>query len=286
MIANYQSRRRSVIGFIRVLQRLIIWIFLFCGAAMGEVQSDWAKIAQNPMADIIRMPVENHFDFGYGHKDQVKYSCVYNPSMVAELSVHWNIVNRLHLPFVYQPGTVSGEKDSFGIGDTTYESFFGPTGDRTFYWGFGPAFQIPTATDNQLGTRKWSTGLAGTGTLVKGPIVAGVRANHLWSFAGKDDRPDVNRSTVEYYLYANLGQGWWVGTSPVNIADWEAASGEEWTIPVGGGFGKVVMNGRIPINLKLEAYSYTRAPPDSADWLLMLGIELLLSEENLFKQIN
>ena len=255
---------------------------LLCCAVAAEEPSDWAKIAQNPMADIIKMPIENHFDFGYGHKDQVRYRMQYKPSMVSGLSEHWNMVNRLDIPFVYQPGTVPGEKDSFGFGDTTYESFYGPAGERVFYWGFGPAFQIPTATDNQLGNKKWSAGIGGTGTLVKGPLVAGVRANHLWSFAGDKNRPDVNLTTIEYYLYANLGNGWWIGTSPVNTVDWEAD--EAWTIPLGGGFGKVITNGRRPVSLSLEAYTDPEAPQYEADWSLMLNIEFLFTPDSLLKQ--
>jgi hypothetical protein len=257
---------------------------LLCGAVMAETAPDWAVLAQNSMADVIKMPLGNQFDFGYGHKDQVRYSLLYTPSMVSELTDHWKIVNRFDISFIYQPGTVPGEKDSFGFGDATYESFVGPSGERTFYWGAGPAIQIPTATDNQLGSRKWSAGLAGTGTFVKGPIVAGARFNHLWSFAGNSDRPDVNLTTFEYYLYANLARGWWIGSSPVNTANWEAVSGEEWTVPVGGGIGKVVVPNRVPINLKLEAYSYVEAPPDTADWTLMLSFEFLFTADLLFMQ--
>ncbi|VGO17874.1 hypothetical protein PDESU_06476 [Pontiella desulfatans] len=254
------------------------------GTPWAAGPSDWARVAQNPMADAMKLPIESQFEPGYGNKEQLKYSLLYHPSMVSQVNEDWIVANRLNLPFIYQPGREAGEKDSFGLGDTTYESFMGPVGERSLYWGVGPAFQLPTATDPQLGTRKWSAGLAATATLVKGPIVAGIRANHLWSFAGKDDRPDVNLSTIEYFLYANLGKGWWVGTSPVNTANWEAASGETWTIPLGGGIGKVVIPNRIPVNLKLEAYSYTEAPAGSADWSLMLTCEFLYTAESFFKR--
>ena len=82
--------------------------FLLCCAVVAEEQSNWAKMAQNPMADIIKMPLENHFDFGYGHKEQVRYRMLYKPSMVSALSEEWNMVNRLNMPFIYQPGTVPG----------------------------------------------------------------------------------------------------------------------------------------------------------------------------------
>ena len=251
--------------------------------ASGEA-SDWAKNAQNLMADMLKLPVENHFDFGSGHKNATTYRLNLQPSMPSDFSDDWILINRLDIPFLYQPGRIPGEKDSFGLGDTTYESFLGPSGERAVYWGIGPAFQIPTATDNQLGSKKWSAGLSGTGNLVKAPVVACIRANHLWSFAGKDDRPDVNLSTLEYFAYFNFGKGWSIGTSPVNTANWEAASSDIWTLPVGGGIGKIIMSGQMPINLKLEAYHYLESPSNTADWTAILSIELLLPQEIFFKK--
>ncbi len=257
-------------------------VFISTGLWADE-QTFWAKKAQNPLSDLIKYPIIARFDFGYGHKDAVNSTTSLRPSMVADVSKHWNLVNRLDLSFKYQPGRTLGEKDSFGMGDTTYEGFFTPSNDWKIDWGIGPAFQIPTATDPQLGTRKWSAGAATAVNTEAGPFVFGLRARHLWSFAGKDDRPDVNRTAVEYWLYANLGNGWWIGTSPVNMADWETSSEDRWTVPLGGGFGKVVRQ-RIPINLKLEAYSFAELPNDLADWSVMFSLEYLLPENALFKR--
>ncbi len=262
-----------------------IHALLCCLAATGPVQAkepaDWAGMAQNPLADVMKLSVDNRFD--QGNTGRTKYTLGLQPSFVSNFSKHWKMVNRLDLPIIYQPGIAPGENDSFGLGDTTYESFYAPVGQQIFHWGAGPAFQVPTATDNPLGTKKWSAGLAGAGLLAKGPLVAGLRANHLWSFAGKSDRPDVNLSTIEYFAYLNLGRGWWLGTDPVNTANWEAPQEERWTVPVGGGFGKVVMRGRQPVNLKLEAYSFVEAPSTGPDWTVLFGIQLLFPDNLLFK---
>jgi hypothetical protein len=263
---------------------LVVILILMGKSAFANYPAEWAEVAQNPMADIIKLPIGNEFNFDSGHKNATTYTFRLNPSMPSDFSGDWSLINRLDIPFLYQPGRVHGEKDSFGLGDTTYESYFGPSGKRIFYWGVGPAFQIPTATDNQLGTKKWSAGLSGTGSLVKGPVVAGIRANHLWSFAGDDDRPDVNLSTIEYFAYYNFGRGWWIGTSPVNTANWETSKNDVWTAPLGGGIGKVVMSGRMPINLKFEAYHYIESPSNSAEWSALFTLQLLLPEDILFKK--
>lgn len=265
------------------LNTLGITILLAASLATADEPTYWAQEAQNPMAEVMKLPIENRFDAGYGYKDALNYRLSFQPSMVSEMSKDWNMVNRLDVPFMYQPGRTPGEKDSWGLGDITYESYYGPSNTRKIFWGFGPAFQIPTATDPQLGTKKWSAGLAGTAAVVQGPVVAGVRVNQLWSFAGDDERPDVNQMAFEYFLYANLGSGWWIGTSPVNFANWEAEPDQTWTIPIGGGFGKIV-GSRVPLNLKLEAYGYADAPDNDADWSLMFGLEYLIPENSLFKR--
>ncbi len=259
--------------------------FLLTSPLMASDElSDWTMRAQNPMADILKLPIENLFDFDSGHKTATTYILDFKPSMPSDISDDWILINRLDIPFFYQPGRVPEEKDSFGLGDTIYESFLGPSGERTVYWGIGPAFQIPTATDNQLGSKKWSAGLSGAGSIVKGPVIAGIRANHLWSFAGKDERPDINQSTIEYFAYVNFRNGWSIGTSPVNTANWEAGSSDIWTILLGGGIGKTVMNGRMPINMKLEAYHYLESPSNTAEWSAIFSLELLLPENIFFKR--
>jgi hypothetical protein len=273
MEVNRKAFGRSICAGLAVL----------CGTAQAAVQTGWEHVAQNPLADVMKLSVDNRFEQGYGHADRTKYVLGLRPSFVSALSEEWKMVNRLALPIIYQPASTPGENVAFGLGDTTYESFYAPTGQRTFQWGAGPTFRIPTATDNPLGSRKWSAGLAGTGLFEIGPVVAGLRANHLWSFAGKSDRPDVNLSSIEYFAYLNLGDGWWLGTDPVNTANWEAPQDERWTVPVGGGIGRVIMRGRQPVNLSLEAYTYAESNSMGPDWTVQLGIQLLFPEELLFR---
>lgn len=252
-------------------------------ATPEEEKREWAASAQNPLADIIKLKKGYFFSPGYGHKDQVDFTHLYTPHMTSSLNRNWNMINRVDFPIKYQPGTYPGEKDSFGLGDTTYEGLFSPSGHKTAFWGLGAVLQIPSATDNQIGTKKWSAGPAVSMSFSKPSFVAALQANHLWSFAGKDERPDVNRTAIEYSLFYNFGDGWWIGTSPVNTADWEISSDETWTIPVGGGFGKVVGN-KQPVNIGLEAYSYVEAPDYQADWTLMITFEFLASANSLFME--
>ena len=59
--------------------------------------------------------------------------------------------------------------------------------------------------------------------------------------------------------------GWYLRTSPVIVADWNAGSlRNTWTVPVGGGAGKVLRVGDVPIDVSLAAYWNAIRPATAA----------------------
>jgi hypothetical protein len=64
----------------------------------------------------------------------------------------------------------------------------------------------------------------------------------------------VSALTIQPFFNYNFDRGWYVTTSPVITANWQAESGDQWTVPIGGGFGRVFNVGRQPINASLSAY--------------------------------
>jgi hypothetical protein len=57
----------------------------------------------------------------------------------------------------------------FGLGDIQPSFFLTPARVDQWTWGVGPAFQLPTATANELGTGKWSAGPTGALIYTEGP---------------------------------------------------------------------------------------------------------------------
>ena len=49
------------------------------------------------------------------------------------------------------------------------------------------------------------------------------------------DQPDARADFVNY----NFAEGWYATTSPNITANWKAANNNRWTVPLGGGFGKI-----------------------------------------------
>ena len=131
----------------------------------------------------------------------------------------------------------------------------------------GPVFQFPTATDELLGTEKWSVG---PDFVVFLSDRAHARNNrlfnlNLWSFAGDEDRANVNAMTLQPFLNYNLPKGWYLKDEPPNYGP----PPPRWTVPVGGGIGRIFKIGHQPINASIEAYYNVETPDDTgANWQL------------------
>ena len=110
-----------------------------------------------------------------------------------------------------------------------------------------------------------------------GPWVVGLLANNLWSYAGNDDRKPVSRFLAQYFVNYNLPDAWYLTSSPIITANWGAeGKGNKWTVPIGGGFGKVFRIGRVPFNGNVSAFTNVVRPNAGADWTFRIQLALLL----------
>ncbi|WP_204137772.1 neuromedin U [Halomicronema sp. CCY15110] len=245
-------------------------------AADGEAsgQADLAKASQNPIASLISVPLQNNTNFGVGEFDRTSNILNVQPVIPVPLSDSLTLVNRTIVPIAYQPELAPGLNSAFGLGDINYTGFFVPNTTGNFTWGVGPSIVLPTATDTVLGTGKWSVGPAAVGLVSQGPIVAGALVSQLWSFAGDDDRSDVSLLTIQPFFNYNFEGGWYATTSPIISANWEADD-DTWTLPIGGGAGRVFNIGRQPVNASVQAYWNVIKPDGAADWTLRAQLTLL-----------
>ena len=134
-------------------------------------------------------------------------------------------------------------------------------------WGVGPSLTVPTATDDSLGSEKWSAGPAAVALAMPGNWVVGTLIRQLWSFAGDDDRQDVNQTLIQPFVNYNFPGGWYAVSSPIITANWEASSDDTWTVPVGGGLGKIFRIGGQAMNAQLQGFYNVERPEYGPDWL-------------------
>ena len=234
---------------------------------------DLRSAVQNPISSLISMPFKFNFDYGARNGD----GTIMNFQPVVPVTVgEWNLVNRAIIPLGHVEGAIANPNNpspdpgdggsASGVGDINYSLYFSPVKYNKVIWGAGPSINMPTANEDQLGSGKWSAGITGVALTVPKWGSMGILGRHLWSFTGDSDREDVNQSLIEPFVNYNLKDGWFLLTDIVMTANWEAdKSSNRWTVPVGGGFGRVFKIGSMAFNSRLEAY-YNAVRPDGSPY--------------------
>ena len=239
-------------------------------------EEELAKAAQNPVADMISLPFQNNTNFGYGADDEIQNVLNIQPVVPFHLSENWNLITRTIAPVIYQPEVVEGTGNEFGLGDISLTAFFSPKSPtKGIIWGAGPIFVFPAATDEKLGSEKWSVGPSAVALTVQGPWLYGALINNVWSFAGDDDRDDVNAMLLQPFVNYNLPDGWYLVSSPIITANWEADSDNTWLVPVGGGVGKIFRIGNQPMNAQMQTFYNVEKPDVVGDWTLRFQLQFL-----------
>jgi hypothetical protein len=236
--------------------------------------TELAKKTQNPVADLISVPFQNNFNFDAGPNDATIYVLNVQPVIPLTLTEDWNLITRIITPIINQPALFEGGESAFGLGDINPTFFLSPAKPDELIWGVGPTFTLPTATDSLLGTSQWSMGPAAVGLTIQGPWVFGALVSQQWSFAGWGDQ-DVSQLSIQPFVNYNLPDGWYLSSVPLITANWEASSGNKWTVPVGGGVGKLFRLDRLPINTQLQAFYNVERPQFAADWQLRVQFQFL-----------
>jgi len=212
------------------------------------------------------------------------------------LNEDWNLINRVvyNIPSVPldqdkiddlgsgSPGTPPGSVNpgppaalidladgrTTGFGDMYYVGLFAPKDPIRFdnggkgVWGLGFDLGLPTATEDVLGTGKWTAGPSALFAYLGPKWKLGGLLQQYWDYAGSDKRDDVNMTNLQYLVYYSLNDTTSIGAAPNIIADWEQSGGDRFTVPVGIGINKTINIGKVPVRFGVEAmYSVHR--PDN-----------------------
>ena len=93
----------------------------------------------------------------------------------------------------------------------------------------------------------------------------GALAQHFWSFAGNSNDGKVDLSLLQYFVNYNLDDGWYLVSNPTMTFNWEAGSSDRFKIPVGGGVGRLVRFGKLPVDFKVMSFWNAEKPDGPAD---------------------
>jgi opacity protein-like surface antigen len=246
-------------------------------SAEPSEHEDLAKKSQNPIADLVSLPFQSNTNFNAGSFNRTQEVLNIQPVVPLHINADWNMISRTIIPVVSQPNPIF-DSNTNGIGDITQSLFFSPAHPGALIWGAGPVFTIPSATDPILGTGRVLLGPTAVFLTTPGHWVIGVLLNNQWSVGGDPLRPSVNAFLAQPFVNYNLPHGWYLTSSPVITANWLAASDQRWTVPIGGGFGRIFRIGDQPVSANIAGYYNVAHPTGTPNWQLRAEFSLLFPE--------
>jgi len=238
-----------------------------------NAEAELAKKLQNPIASLISVPIQNNFDFGAGPKgDGFQYKVNIQPVIPFSISKDWNLITRTIIPVVYQQNYI-GTTSQSGLSDILQSFFFSPKALwHGWTWGAGPVLQYPTATDDLLGQEKWCMGPTAVFLKQEHGWTYGMLFNQVTSFAGNDDRQDVNRLFLQPFAAYTLKTHTTFSLNTESSYDWK---NEQWTVPLNLAVKQVVKIGGAPVQFEFGGRYYAEGPSGGPEWGLRATVTFL-----------
>lgn len=247
-------------------------------SASAEMSAEeLAKLAQNPVGNLISLPFQNNTNLNFGPEKGTQNILNIQPVIPISVSSEWNIITRTIVPVIHMPelSPTIGSKD--GIGDTVLTAFLSPANPGQWIWGVGPVVQIPTNSSSELGNKNWGLGASFVVLhLDKGdPWVYGALVNNIWSLTSDKTGGAYSNGLIQPFVNYNFDGGLYLTSAPILTIEWKADSGQRWTVPLGGGVGKIFHLGKLPVNAQLSAYYNVVRPDFAANWQIRAQVQLM-----------
>ena len=141
--------------------------------------------------------------------------------------------------------------------------------------GAGPVFLYPTGTHPFLGTGTFSIGPTVVVLKQMGGITTGALFNQLWSVAEQENRSNFSQMFLQpFFAYTTKTQTTFTLASEMTT-NWNAPSGEQWTVPLIFSVSQVMKIGKQPVSFQIGAKYYAESPSNGPDWGIRFAVTLL-----------
>jgi len=257
-----------------VFAALFIVLMGLCSAARAAGSSQDAELAkelQNPVADLITLPLESRFDFGGGNK--LRYTLNIQPVLPFELGPNLVLVSRTILPVIYAEAVGNDQRSRTGLGDTSQSFFLAPREPvNGWIYGAGPVLRLPTATESELGDGVWGAGPTAVALRQDDAWTYGLLASHIWSFAGRSGST-VNATSLQPFLSYTNSSLTTFGLGSEAAYDWEA---RQWLVPLDVTVSQLVRIGNTPVDFAVGGRSYLDRPAGGPNWGIKFTVTFML----------
>ena len=248
-----------------------------CFAQTSENKEKALLDAENPIATRISVPFQSNTYFGSGPLEKTGNVVIIQPIVPTKLTRDWYLITRWVTRVVYVPRASSDHGSAFGLGNLQPEFYFSPAHTGKVIWGVGPKLYLPTATSDELGINRMGGGLAAAALATNGPWIIGIIAHNVWAGSGQER---VDQMTLSPFVYFNVKDGWYFVSSPVITSNWAATSSDRWTVPLGGGIGRLFKIDKQPVNARIQGLHNVARPDFGPSWQLQVQVQFLFSKHS------
>ncbi|MEE2733593.1 MAG: hypothetical protein VYA55_22415 [Pseudomonadota bacterium] len=240
--------------------------------ANAQNQADAAAQANNPLANMTAFNIQDYYMGELTESDEsANQAWLRFAKPFSAGKTNW--IMRASLPINTFPSSIDGDKET-GIGDlNVFAAYLIDTGNPAISFGIGPQITAPTAGKEELGSEKWSAGFA---NVLFNASSTRFQYGYLltWqeSFAGDDDREDVNMAAFQPFGMYQLGGGTYLRSAPIWVYNLE---NDNYSMPLGLGIGQVFKKGKTVYNLFVEPqFSVADDGPGQPEWQIFVGFNM------------
>ncbi|HEY4147595.1 MAG TPA: hypothetical protein VGM41_01635 [Chitinophagaceae bacterium] len=215
---QHKSVGRQLAAIFTIAAFLLIHGTAFC----QESTTDIAKKLSNPVASLISVPLEDNYLTGVGPLKGYQNTLDIEPVIPFTFTKNWNLITRVVLPVVTQTNVSALPGRQSGLSDAVVSAFLSPSKTSGgLIWGAGPAFLIPTATNNYLATKKWGVGPTAAVLYQQAGWTYGMLVNQIWSYAGSNNRDNVSQFYALPFITYNFPTGAGLSMTGDVTRDWK-----------------------------------------------------------------
>jgi hypothetical protein len=246
--------------------------------------TELAKTTQNPVGDLVSVPFQFNFNSGGALKDETLFNLNFQPVIPIHISSKVTFISRTIVPINSYPGE-AGARYS-GTADIQEQTFFTPAKPGRMIWGIGPAFSFPTTTAFPARTGTWAAGGSAVVLKMTGPWVLGSLFTQLSPLTDSNGMPRTNTFLWQYFINYNFGKGWALSSAPSITGNWDAPSGQRWTVPVGLGISHTLVFNGQPMTLGFQYYKNVKKPDNSPGTLVRFALTFIFPMKPQGKQAS
>ena len=250
-------------------------ILLFCFP-----QNSWAQEDQDHLIQEADQPFAQYHFQAWGNwlffsflQDEKDDASTWGIELTSTLDIgKVSVKNIAYFEFNQYPRTIPGQPNgnpgvdtvaANGINDLLTGFWFSKRGHHSGRHHFAPGFgmQLPTAASPTLGSEKWVIGPSFDYEYETERLFAGAIFMQLWSFAGAEDRKEVNMLLVKPFLLYNFAKNWDLMYIPYGVSVyWNKPAGQKVYLPVGGGIRRTIPLKSVQLNLSAQLFHNVLRP--------------------------